>query len=92
MDAAKGLGVPQLAAYLDGSANFDRGVNFAVAGATALSPDCLGDLGITLPYTKSALEVQLGWFNEYLPRLCSSKQGFALSLSLSLSLVLSLSR
>ncbi|KAG9455000.1 hypothetical protein H6P81_007904 [Aristolochia fimbriata] len=72
---AQRFGLPFLNAYLDKTASFVHGVNFAVAGATALDASYLESAaGILMPYTRSSLDVQLGWFETHLASLCSSPE------------------
>ncbi|GJT62035.1 GDSL esterase/lipase-like protein [Tanacetum coccineum] len=49
-----------------------RGVNFAVAGATALDSAFHAARGVNNPMTNSSLRVQLGWFKHSLPSLCAN--------------------
>ncbi|XP_068653948.1 GDSL esterase/lipase At1g28570-like [Aristolochia californica] len=69
---AERFDLPFLNAYLDRNASFANGVNFAVAGATALDASYLESVGIVLPFTKSSLNVQLDWFETHLASLCST--------------------
>ena len=62
--------LPLLNPYLDQQANFTFGVNFAVAGSTALDTSSLTAKGIISPATNSSLSVQLGWFRSHLHSLC----------------------
>ncbi|GMY37579.1 GDSL esterase/lipase At5g45910-like [Fagus crenata] len=75
---AEAFGLPYLRPYLaiaNGS-DFRHGVNFAVAGATALDPQFFDELKIgSLLWTKDSLNVQLGWFRKLKSSLCTSKQG-----------------
>uniref|UniRef100_A0A1D1Z6H2 GDSL esterase/lipase At1g28570 n=1 Tax=Anthurium amnicola TaxID=1678845 RepID=A0A1D1Z6H2_9ARAE len=71
---ADAFNLPYLSPYLDKSAKFDRGVNFAVAGATALDLSFFRGKGIMLPYSNVSLDVQVGWFNDHLKDVCSSKE------------------
>lgn len=64
--AAKYLGLPLLNPYLDKAADFTHGVNFAVAGATALGATALAERGVTMPHTNSSLDVQLQWFRDFM--------------------------
>lgn len=74
---ADAYGLPYLKPYLavarDG--NFQHGVNFAVAGATALDPEFFyhQKLGPIL-WTNDSLSVQLGWFKKVKSTLCSTPQ------------------
>lgn len=67
-----------LAPFLGGKTanDFRQGVNFAVAGATALSQDFFREMGLDLaiipPYS---LEVQMKWFRRVLRLLGPTDQG-----------------
>lgn len=63
---AKYLGLPLLNPYLDKAADFTHGVNFAVAGATALGATALAERGVTMPHSNSSLDVQLQWFRDFM--------------------------
>ncbi|KAJ8437973.1 hypothetical protein Cgig2_033706 [Carnegiea gigantea] len=67
---AEFFGLPLLNPYLDQQANFTFGVNFAVAGSTALDTSTLMAKGIISPSTNSSLSVQLSWFRSHLHSLC----------------------
>lgn len=72
---AEGAGLPHLAPYLQGQnerRDFKKGINFAVVGAAALKTDFFQNKGITLPMTNYSLSIQLRWFKQLLPSLCSS--------------------
>ncbi|KAM3247464.1 acetylajmalan esterase-like [Capsicum annuum] len=59
-------GLPLLNPYKDRNANFGHGVNFAVAGATALSAEFLAENDIiNLSFTNSSLSVQLDWMSSH---------------------------
>ncbi|KAF5198153.1 GDSL esterase/lipase [Thalictrum thalictroides] len=69
---AQALGLPFLPSYLGhNKQDFKQGVNFAVIGATALDSASLLKRGIRVE-TNYSLEVQLGWFKQLLPSLCST--------------------
>ncbi|KAL5212741.1 hypothetical protein ABZP36_023588 [Zizania latifolia] len=84
---ARDLGLPQLNPYLDKGADFTHGVNFAVAGATALSTAALAAKGITVPHTNSSLDVQLAWFKEYMSSVANSPREIREKLANSLVMV-----
>ncbi|WOH11911.1 hypothetical protein DCAR_0831407 [Daucus carota subsp. sativus] len=74
---AEAYGLPYLPPYLaivDG-VKYENGVNFAVAGATALDAEFYADkkLGHFL-WTNSSLSVQLGWFKKLKSTLCTTRQ------------------
>ncbi|KAL5723661.1 acetylajmaline esterase [Ranunculus cassubicifolius] len=74
---AEALGVPLLEPYLavkyiTNNPNSHCGVNFAVAGATALDTGELLEQKIISPLTGSSLSVQLKWFDNYLSPICST--------------------
>ncbi|XP_059663977.1 GDSL esterase/lipase At1g28570-like isoform X2 [Cornus florida] len=52
--------------------NFEEGVNFAVVGASALDAAFYKEIGLDDPCGNFSLEVQLGWFKEMLPSLCTN--------------------
>ncbi|TVU29367.1 hypothetical protein EJB05_20931 [Eragrostis curvula] len=81
---AKDLGLPLLNPYLDKSADFTHGVNFAVAGATALSTAALAKKGIAIALTNSSLDVQLKWFKDFMTSTTNSTQEIREKLSSSL--------
>ncbi|KAL6578186.1 hypothetical protein OROMI_010514 [Orobanche minor] len=66
------LGLPLLNPYLDRSAQFDHGVNFAVAGSTALGPLFFTERNIYVPPTNNHLNVQLNWFHNHLNSTCQT--------------------
>ncbi|MED6195211.1 hypothetical protein PIB30_035910 [Stylosanthes scabra] len=80
MRIAEQMGIPLLKPYL-GIKNGElrdywkprrEGVNFAVAGATALDPSFFLDKGINDIQTNYSLSVQLDWFMDLLPSICSN--------------------
>nr|AAM65183.1 lipase, putative [Arabidopsis thaliana] len=69
---AEFVGLPYVPPYFGSkNRNFDKGVNFAVAGATALKSSFLKKRGIQ-PHTNVSLRVQLKSFKKSLPNLCGS--------------------
>ncbi|XP_058096265.1 acetylajmalan esterase-like [Magnolia sinica] len=72
---ARWLELPFINPYLQSDASFGNGVNFAVAGATALQPSFWLNHGIQTLNTNSSLEVQLNWFKAYLHSVCFSQIG-----------------
>lgn len=75
---AEGMGFPLVPPYvgvmknMSSSKNSMRGVNFAVAGATAVDISYLEKRGIKNPATNVSLGTQLEWFKQMLPILCDS--------------------
>ncbi|KAJ7964782.1 GDSL esterase/lipase [Quillaja saponaria] len=75
---AEYFGLPLLKPYMrikNGEledANVEKGVNFAVAGATALGIEFFDEKGIKNVPTNYSLRIQLDWFNEMLPSICTS--------------------
>ncbi|KAL5729938.1 acetylajmaline esterase [Ranunculus cassubicifolius] len=69
---AEALGLPLMPPYL-GQTNpdFSQGMNFAVAGATALDVEILEGKGVKIP-TNLSLGVQIQWFKQLLPTFCNS--------------------
>ncbi|KAH7428320.1 hypothetical protein KP509_10G087000 [Ceratopteris richardii] len=54
------IGLPLLNPYLNSSANFSTGVNYAVSGATAQTASSLNSR-LLIPLTTLSLDVQIGW-------------------------------
>ncbi|XP_020528272.1 GDSL esterase/lipase At5g45910-like [Amborella trichopoda] len=84
---AEALGLPLLPPYLSKThrkKDFRKGVNFAVAGATALQKSYLDRMGILNFVTNQdfSLGVQLNWFEQLLPSLCDPLGDFLLDLAL----------
>ncbi|GLJ06708.1 hypothetical protein SUGI_0045820 [Cryptomeria japonica] len=71
---AKALGSSFLKPYLHKNANFSDGINFAVAGATALESSFLTANGIGPLWTNNSLDTQINWFLEYKRNFCSSNE------------------
>ncbi|XP_012443786.1 GDSL esterase/lipase At1g28580 [Gossypium raimondii] len=73
---AEDFGLPFLPPYFEGEngkpRNLENGVNFAIAGATALDDVFFKERGIHNPLTNGSLGVQLGYFKDVLPSFCSS--------------------
>ncbi|XP_019056136.1 PREDICTED: acetylajmalan esterase-like [Nelumbo nucifera] len=84
---ASALHLPLLNPYLEGDANFTHGVNFAVAGSTALDTSFLAKNKIIVPLTNSSLSVQLGWFKHHLKSICYTQTECAHKLGRALFLV-----
>lgn len=74
--AAQYLGIPLVPPYIGGkTASFTAGVNFAVAGATALDKPFFEDKGVDIPVWNGSLGTQLSWFKDLLPSLCKTHSG-----------------
>ncbi|KAH0463987.1 hypothetical protein IEQ34_006773 [Dendrobium chrysotoxum] len=71
---AEALGFPFMRPFQEGPGDggFRRGVNFAVAGATALDVHFFRERGMDVLWTNISLQIQFGWFKELLPSLCST--------------------
>ncbi|KAJ4719453.1 GDSL esterase/lipase [Melia azedarach] len=72
---ATSASLPFLDAYLKTNATFygrGNGVNFAVAGATALPSETLANKKISSPVTNSSLSKQLDWMSIYLNGICKN--------------------
>ncbi|KAJ8531541.1 hypothetical protein K7X08_026975 [Anisodus acutangulus] len=75
---AEGMGFPLIPPYasvmknMSSSKNSIRGVNFAVAGATAVDISFLEKRRIKNPATNVSLGTELDWFKQMLPILCKS--------------------
>ncbi|CAN8290970.1 unnamed protein product [Cochlearia groenlandica] len=70
---AEFLGLPYVPPFYGSqSRNFEKGVNYAVGGATALECSFLDKRGIDCSVTNISLGVQIKTFKESLPNLCGS--------------------
>nr|XP_043626353.1 GDSL esterase/lipase At1g28600-like isoform X2 [Erigeron canadensis] len=75
---AEGLGLPLVPPFVrekeiaSDFVEFRQGVNYAVAGATALNSSVLEARGIVTHVTNSSLGVQLNWFKKSLPYICGN--------------------
>ncbi|KAK6917664.1 GDSL lipase/esterase [Dillenia turbinata] len=87
---AEEFGLPYLPPYMAvaNASNFGHGVNFAVAGATALNATFFYERqsGFLL-WTRDSLAVQLGWFKQLKSSSCRTKQDCASFFGKSLFLV-----
>ncbi|XP_037454192.1 GDSL esterase/lipase At5g45910-like [Triticum dicoccoides] len=73
---AEEFGLPFIPPILGEENNFTHGSNFAVVGATALDLAYFHEKNITsVPPFNSSLSVQLEWFQNLKPTLCSTPQG-----------------
>lgn len=76
---AESLGMPLIPPYegvkTNGMLEKGQGVNFAVAGATALDSAFHEAQGVINPYTNASLGVQLEWFKDSLPSICGTPSG-----------------
>ncbi|KAF8653351.1 hypothetical protein HU200_062323 [Digitaria exilis] len=84
---AKDLNMPLLNPYLDKGADFTHGVNFAVAGATALDAASLAKRGVAVPHTNTSLAVQLQQFKDFMSANTKSPQEIRKKLGQSLVMV-----
>ncbi|KAH7543025.1 hypothetical protein FEM48_Zijuj02G0138900 [Ziziphus jujuba var. spinosa] len=86
---AQSAGLPLLNPYLSNDSVFakDQGVNFAVAGSTALSPNVLAEKNIISLVTNSSLSVQLHWMSTHFNSLCLNANDCAEKLKRSLFMV-----
>ncbi|KAJ4777055.1 GDSL esterase/lipase [Rhynchospora pubera] len=68
---AQNISLPLVPPYFSEGQDFQKGVNFAVVGATALSLDYFRQRNITnVPETDTSISAQLGWFNQFKISLC----------------------
>ncbi|CAO2181384.1 unnamed protein product [Urochloa humidicola] len=73
---AAAYGLPFVPPSMAKGQNFSKGANFAVVGATALDLAYFQQQNITsVPPFNTSMSVQLGWFEQLLPSLCSTKKG-----------------
>ena len=71
------MGLPFLNPYLAKNESFDHGVNFAVAGATAMDPadQFNGSSSSSMPFTVNSLKLQLRWFKDFMKSSFGTDQG-----------------
>ncbi|XP_019162133.1 PREDICTED: GDSL esterase/lipase At5g45910-like [Ipomoea nil] len=87
---AEAYGLPLLPPYLaqKEGAKFEHGVNFAVAGATAVDAKFFYDQGLgSILWTNTSLSVQLGWFQKVKSTICKTQKDCANYFKKSLFLV-----
>lgn len=65
---AQALSLPFLPPYRSQKANTSTGVNFAVAGSTAIPHEFFVKNNLTLDITPQSIQTQLIWFNEFLEK------------------------
>ncbi|KAE9448614.1 hypothetical protein C3L33_19485, partial [Rhododendron williamsianum] len=83
----RSAGLPLLNAYKNTGADFKHGVDFAVAGSTALPVETLADQNILSPVTTSSLGVQLDWMSTHFNSTCDGGRDCAEKLKDSLFMV-----
>ncbi|CAD6256946.1 unnamed protein product [Miscanthus lutarioriparius] len=84
---AMALNLSLVSPYLDKGADFASGVNFAVAGATALDRSVLLLSGVMAPPASVPLSSQLDWFKSHLNATCPSQEDCTKKLAGALFLV-----
>ncbi|XP_020155128.1 acetylajmalan esterase [Aegilops tauschii subsp. strangulata] len=84
---AQDMGLPFLNPYLAKNMSFDHGVNFAVAGATAMDPTDLFNRTFSMPFTANSLKLQLQWFKDFMKSTFDTDQEIRKRLQSSLVLV-----
>ena len=79
---AESLGLPMIQPFLHNKKTIDdravalrQGVNYAVAGATALDASFIEAEWPERTVINASLEVQLRWFKESLPSICGNTSG-----------------
>ena len=77
---AESLGLPMIPPFLhskgrDSVAALRQGVNYAVAGATALDSSFLEAIWTEKSVINASLQVQLDWFKQSLPSICGHASG-----------------
>ncbi|XP_058226175.1 acetylajmalan esterase-like isoform X2 [Rhododendron vialii] len=80
-------GLPFLNPYKNIGSDFGHGVNFAVAGATALPVEFLASKLIFPLLTESSLRVQLDWMSGHFNSICSTERDCGEKLKKSLFIV-----
>ena len=88
---AENMGMPLIPPYEGVKSNLGvmergQGVNFAVAGATALDSSFHETHGVYNSYTNASLGVQLGWFKHLLPTICHTPSGILSNFRINVSI------
>uniref|UniRef100_A0A0D3ERV5 GDSL esterase/lipase n=1 Tax=Oryza barthii TaxID=65489 RepID=A0A0D3ERV5_9ORYZ len=70
---AEAMGLPFVRPYWGGqtAGNFASGANFAVGGATALSPEFFRERGVPMDDDTVHLDMEMEWFRDLLGMLCT---------------------
>uniref|UniRef100_A0A0D9WTL3 Uncharacterized protein n=1 Tax=Leersia perrieri TaxID=77586 RepID=A0A0D9WTL3_9ORYZ len=84
---AQDLGLPFLNPYLGKNKSFDHGVNFAVAGATAMDPADQFNGRFFMPFSSNSLKVQLRWFKDFMKSSFNTDEDIRKRLQSSLVLI-----
>uniref|UniRef100_A0A8I6YR37 GDSL esterase/lipase n=1 Tax=Hordeum vulgare subsp. vulgare TaxID=112509 RepID=A0A8I6YR37_HORVV len=84
---AQDMGLPFLNPYLAKNMSFDHGVNFAVAGATAMDPADQFNRTFSMPFSANSLKLQLRWFKDFMKSTYNTDQEIRERLRSSLILV-----
>ncbi|WVZ51544.1 hypothetical protein U9M48_002681 [Paspalum notatum var. saurae] len=84
---AMALNLSLVSPYLDKGADYSSGVNFAVAGATALDRGVLLQSGVMMPPASVPLSSQLDWFKSHLNDTCATQEDCTKKLAGALFLV-----
>ncbi|GLJ39122.1 hypothetical protein SUGI_0797340 [Cryptomeria japonica] len=69
---AQALGLPFLQPYTHEQGDFSHGVNFAVAGSTAIDHDFYTRMNITFDQTPQSLGTQLQWYKSFMDKTCKN--------------------
>ncbi|XP_006656415.1 acetylajmalan esterase-like [Oryza brachyantha] len=84
---AQDLGLPFLNPYLGKNKSFDHGVNFAVAGATAMDTADQFNGRFFTPFAANSLNVQLRWFKDFMKSSFGTDEDIRTRLQSSLVLI-----
>ncbi|XP_027089641.1 GDSL esterase/lipase At5g03980-like [Coffea arabica] len=84
---SRALNLPLLDPYLKRIGVFNQGVDFAVAGSTALDTSFFQDRNIPVPISNTPLSGQMQWFKDHLKSVCRSPSDCATRLQRSLIMI-----
>ncbi|KAG5521195.1 hypothetical protein RHGRI_033677 [Rhododendron griersonianum] len=84
---AQSAGLPFLSPYMNRDGDFAHGVNYAVAGSTALTTEVLSRRNIPSPVTRSSLSVQLDRMSTHINSICTTERDCLEKLKTSLFMV-----
>lgn len=82
LNVAEAYGLPLLPPYLalKNGVKAEHGVNFAIAGATAIAAEYFYSKNITVLWTNISLTDQVGWFQEVKSNICATRKGIVMTI------------
>lgn len=84
---SRALNLPLLDPYLKRTGVFNQGVDFAVAGSTALDNSFFLARNIPVPISNTSFSTQMEWFKDHLKSICRSPSDCAARIQRSLIMI-----